>query len=159
MPDAVLTAAALLAVLGAGTVGGVFFAFSAFVMAALARLAPAAGIAAMQAINVTVLGPAFLGVFFGTAALALVLAAAALLAWPAPGAGWRLAGALLYLAGGVGVTVAGNVPRNRGLARLDPADGTAAPAWRGYVAGWTRWNHVRTAACIAAAAAFALSLR
>jgi len=44
-----------LAAIGSGVVGGVFFAFSNFVMAALAHLAPAEGIHAMQAINVTVL--------------------------------------------------------------------------------------------------------
>jgi uncharacterized membrane protein len=33
-------------------VGGIFFAFSAFVMKALDRLPPAQGIAAMQSINV-----------------------------------------------------------------------------------------------------------
>ena len=45
----------LLAALGSGLIGGVFFAFSAFVMKALARLRPDQGIAAMQSINVTVL--------------------------------------------------------------------------------------------------------
>ena len=43
----------LFAVLGCGLVAGVFFAFSAFVMSALARLQPAQGIAAMQSINIT----------------------------------------------------------------------------------------------------------
>ena len=37
--------------LGCGLIAGVFFAFSAFVMKALALLPPAQGIAAMQSIN------------------------------------------------------------------------------------------------------------
>lgn len=41
----------LLAALGCGLIAGVFFAFSTFVMSALARLQPAQGIAAMQSIN------------------------------------------------------------------------------------------------------------
>ena len=57
-----LTALALLACVGAGTVGGVFFAFSTFVMKALAQLPARQGIAAMQRINVVVLNPLFLGV-------------------------------------------------------------------------------------------------
>ena len=57
----------LIAALGSGLIAGVFFAFSTFVMKALARLAPAEGIAAMQSINVVVLNPWFLGAFFGTA--------------------------------------------------------------------------------------------
>ncbi len=56
----------ILCALGSGTIGGVFFAFSNFVMPALARIAPAEGIHAMQAINVTVLNRLFLGTFMGT---------------------------------------------------------------------------------------------
>jgi uncharacterized membrane protein len=48
-----LTALTFVAALGAALNGGVFFAFSTFVMSGLARLRPADGIAAMQSINVT----------------------------------------------------------------------------------------------------------
>jgi uncharacterized membrane protein len=58
----------LLAALGSGLMAGVFFAFSAFVMRALAQLAPPHGMAAMQAINVAVLNPLFLGTFIGNGA-------------------------------------------------------------------------------------------
>jgi uncharacterized membrane protein len=47
----------LLVCIGAGIIGGVFFAFSVFVMKALAALPPHQGIGAMQRINVTVLNP------------------------------------------------------------------------------------------------------
>jgi uncharacterized membrane protein len=46
--DGPLYALTLAAALGCGLVGGVFFAFSSFVMAALRRLPPADGIAAMK---------------------------------------------------------------------------------------------------------------
>ncbi|HZD26142.1 MAG TPA: hypothetical protein VE631_07765 [Alphaproteobacteria bacterium] len=74
----------ILAALGSGLNAGLFFAFSAFVMKALAGLPPAGGIAAMQAINVAVLNRVFFAVFFGTAALSLALLAAAALTWPGP---------------------------------------------------------------------------
>ncbi|WP_010496926.1 hypothetical protein [Paenibacillus elgii] len=45
--------------LGSGLIAGLFFAFSTFVMSALARLPAEQGIAAMQSINVTVLNPLF----------------------------------------------------------------------------------------------------
>ena len=61
----------LLAALGSGLVAGIFFAFSAFVMSALGRVAAQCGIAAMQSINVTVLNPLFFTVFFGTAVLSM----------------------------------------------------------------------------------------
>ena len=73
-----------LAALGSGLMAGFFFAFSATVMWALERQPPAAGISAMQAINVVVLNPLFLGTFFGTAILSLVLDIVALMDWSAP---------------------------------------------------------------------------
>ena len=47
------------AAIGSGLVAGIFFAFSSFVMAALGRLPSDHGIAAMNAINVTVINPMF----------------------------------------------------------------------------------------------------
>lgn len=149
---------ALAAAVGSGLVGGVFFAFSTFVMRALARLPVPQGIAAMQAINVVVINPMFLGAFFGTAALALVLAAVALLRWERPAAFWLLAGGALYLAGSFLVTVFCNVPRNKALAALAPDSPEGAAFWRGYVRAWTAWNHVRAAASLAACVAFAVAL-
>jgi uncharacterized membrane protein len=61
-----LFALKLFSALGCGLIAGVFFAFSVFVMSALARLQPAQGIVAMQSINIRVLNPLFLGVFMGT---------------------------------------------------------------------------------------------
>lgn len=51
-----------------------------------------------------------------------------------------------------------NVPRNESLASIAPADPDGAGRWTGYVASWTAWNHVRTAAALAAAASFSLAL-
>lgn len=67
MKETLLFALRLVSALGSGLIAGVFFAFSTFVMTALARRPPAEGMAAMQAINVAVLNPLFLGVFVGTA--------------------------------------------------------------------------------------------
>ena len=46
----------------------------------------------------------------------------------------------------------GNVPLNDKLAAADPDDAGAESLWSLYLARWTRWNHVRTAASLAAAA-------
>jgi uncharacterized membrane protein len=149
----------LFAALGCGVVGGIFFAFSTFVMKALARLPATQGIAAMQAINVAVLNPVFLAVFLGTAIGCGVLAGASLFAWGEPGALDRLIGSALYLGGTVGVTRACNIPRNDALAAVGPASAEGARVWADYVVTWTRWNHVRTVAGLAAAAALTLALR
>jgi uncharacterized membrane protein len=56
-----------IALLGSALVGGVFFAFSSFVMKALARIGSADGISAMQSIDVVVINRSFLGPFMGSA--------------------------------------------------------------------------------------------
>jgi uncharacterized membrane protein len=52
-----------------------------------------------------------------------------------------------------------NVPRNNALAAVAPESAEGAGLWARYVAGWTAWNHVRTGACLAAAAALTMALR
>src|SRR2546423_4684273 len=89
----------LLSALGCGLIAGVFFAFSAFVMKALARTPSAQGITAMQSINVAVINPLFLAAFLGTAVGCAALIVSSVLAWPKPGGTYMLAGSLLYLVG------------------------------------------------------------
>ena len=158
MIGGLLVSLTCLAALGSGLIAGVFFAFSAFVMTALGRLPPDQGIAAMQSINVAVINPWFFAAFFGTAAACVVLAIAALLRWSEPGAMLLLAGSLLYLVGTIFVTMRLNVPLNDALAAVQPASVEAAGLWTRYLAEWTRWNHVRTVASLAAAASFILAL-
>lgn len=156
--DELLFTLTLVAALGCGLVAGIFFAFSNFVMKALARIHAGSGIAAMQSINVVVLNPLFLGLFFGTAAVCLLLAIYSLLRWQSPGTAWLLTGSALYIIGTFIVTIAFNVPRNEALARVDASQPEATRVWRNYVAVWTRWNHVRTIAALAAAAFFTIAL-
>jgi uncharacterized membrane protein len=144
--------------LGSGLVAGIFFAFSTFIMRALARLPPVQGIAAMQAINVDVLNRWFFAVFFGTALCCLVLAVSSFFRWHKPDAIYLLAGSLLYLVGTILVTILFNVPLNDGLAAVDPTSDGTGRVWTTYVRNWTAWNHVRTAAALAAAASFSVAL-
>jgi uncharacterized membrane protein len=153
-----LFALTLTAALGCGLVAGVFFAFSTFVMKALSRLPPGEGIAAMQSINVAVLNPWFMGAFLGTAAACLMALVSSLLRWPEPGAVCLLVGSTLYLVGSLMVTALFNVPRNNSLASIPPTDPDVASRWADYLVVWTAWNHVRTAASLAAAASFAVAL-
>lgn len=51
-----------------------------------------------------------------------------------------------------------NVPRNDALAAIDPASAGSARIWASYVTSWTAWNHVRTAAALAAAASLTIAL-
>jgi uncharacterized membrane protein len=158
MIDGLLVVVTFLAALGSGLIAGVFFTFSTFVMTALGRLPPDHGIAAMQSINVAVINPWFFAAFFGTAALCVVLAIAALFRWSEPGAILLLAGSLLYLVGTILVTLRLNVPLNNALAAAQPEGAEGAGLWTRYLAEWTAWNHLRTAASLAAAAAFTFAL-
>lgn len=153
-----LTAFALLACIGAGTVGGVFFAFSTFVMKALAQLPASQGIAAMQRINVVVLNPWFLGAFMGTAVLAAGCVAVSFLPWTPLRSPLLLAAGLLYIVGTLFVTIAFNAPRNERLARLSNESSEGSAYWPVYVREWSRWNHVRTAASVASAVCSAAAL-
>lgn len=147
----------LLAALGSGLVAGVFFAFSSFVMAALGRVAPAQGMAAMQAINVTVINPLFMSVFLGTGVLSVLIMLWALGHGGEPAGSAALAGALCTLVLSIGVTMVFNVPLNNALASADPASAAGTALWADYLTRWTWWNHVRGFASLAALAAFILA--
>lgn len=112
LPSVLLTVTAT----GAGLTGGVFMAFSTFVMTALRRLPAPEGIGAMQQINRAAPQPLFMLVLLGTAALGTVIAVLT-----ATGAGRvsleALIGGLLSLTTAV-ITVALHVPRNNTLARV-----------------------------------------
>lgn len=140
---------ALATALACALVGGVLYAFSAFVMRGLADLPPLGGLAAMQSINRAALHPAVLSPLLLTAAACLGVGVAGARA----GEPWTVTGAALYLVGTVVVTGAANVPRNEALARVDATAPDAADRWRAYLRGWVAWNHVRTTASLAASAA------
>lgn len=159
MRDSSMFAMTLFAALGSGLMAGVFFAFSTFVMQALVRLPSPHGIAAMQSINIAVLNPWFLGVFFGTAVLCAAEVIFAVMHWHTPGVAYLLCGSIFYLAGVILVTMLRNLPMNNALAILDPVGADSDRRWANYVASWTTWNHVRTAAALGAAALLAVALR
>jgi uncharacterized membrane protein len=148
-----MTIIAFIGCLGAGLVAGVFFAFSSFVMAALERVPPAEGMAAMQQINITVINPVFMAVFLGMGLLSAV-------------ALWRngfdlrsplFAAAAIYLVGVLGVTFAFNVPMNDALASAQAASPEGQALWTDYLSRWTTWNHVRGLAALVASALFLAS--
>ena len=148
----------IIAAIGSGLVAGVFFAFSNFVMAALARLPVPQGIAAMNSINITVITPTFMTALFGTGLICLVLVAAAFMGWAQSGSYWLLAGAVIYVIGNPIVTMVFNVPLNDALAAVDPASSNGAAVWANHLSQWVMWNHVRTITAIVAMACFIFAL-
>jgi uncharacterized membrane protein len=157
MTTRLLTALLIIASVGAGLMGGLFFVFSNTIINAFDRLPGGGGVPAMQRINDVILNPVFFLVFFGTAVLCLVLLVFYVSHLDRPGAWLACAAALLYLLGSIGVTMVCNVPLNNKLAAI-PATATDLLAqWQAYRVPWTQWNHVRTIACTLAAAAFAIT--
>jgi uncharacterized membrane protein len=149
----------LFSALGCGLNAGVFFAFSTFVMNALAQQPTASGIATMQSINIIAINPWFMTVFFGTGATCLFLIISSLLKWHQPCASsYLLIGSLLYLVGTVLVTAALNVPLNNALAIVKPESAEGTNLWAKYLTNWTFWNHVRTIAALAAAILLTIGL-
>jgi uncharacterized membrane protein len=139
-------------IVGCGVIGGLFFAFSTFIMTALGRIGQAHGALAMNSINEVILRSLFMPVFLGTTLASLLLAIVALLQWGQPGSVAMLAGGLLYVIGMFVCTVVLNVPLNNALMR-EPAG-----VWARYLKEWTLWNHVRTAASIGAVILFLIAL-
>ena len=154
----VLYIATVLTALGCGLIAGAFFAFSSFVIPALKRLPAAQGIAAMQSINILAVTPVFMTALFGTGAACLGLVGWAAISWGGLAAALMVAGGVLYLVGTIGVTIVCNVPLNNQLAKLYPQGAEAAGRWDDFLTKWAAWNHLRTIAALAAAAALTLAL-
>ena len=128
-------------------------------MQALARLPPAQGIAAMQSINVAAITPVFMGALFGTRRSVRRSGGRRAVDVGRTRCHLGAVGGLLYLVGAIAVTMAFNAPRNNALAAVVPESAEGVGLWARYVTEWAAWNHVRTGACLAAAAALTLALR
>ncbi len=147
----ILLPLAFLALLATGAIFGFFFAWVCSTMWGLDSADPRVAIAAMQAMNASVRNPVFALAFFGTP---VFLAAAVSVAWIVQARRSALyigLACVLYLAGGLALTMLANVPLNEALASVKiPEDTTAADAiWSNYSAEWQLWNIARTAVCAA----------
>ncbi|MEM6384843.1 MAG: anthrone oxygenase family protein [Pseudomonadota bacterium] len=141
------------AIIAYALVGGVFLAFSDFIMRSLAHTGGIGGVDAMQVINREVFRWVFMTLFIGMAPVSLAIAAyGGFFVGNGPGTMFVLAG-LIYFIGCFGVTVFCNVPMNEALARMEASSATAQDYWTGtYLPRWTFWNTVRTFASALAAA-------
>ena len=136
------------AILAYALVGGVFLAFSDFIMRSLSLTGGVGGVEAMQVINREVFRWVFMALFLGMAAVSLIISGYAAVWLSGPAGTLILLSGFVYLFGCFGVTVAFNVPMNEALAGMDLAADTTHSYWTGtYLPRWTFWNSVRTIAC------------
>lgn len=132
--------------------GGVFFAFSTFILPAARRMPALEAVHAFQAINRAVPRSLYLPVFLLSGLGGAVTAVAALLG---QASGWLVAGGAVAFVALI-VSFAVNIPRNSALDTVTDADAVAG--WRSYAGPWAVANHLRTLLCFAAVALLAAGL-
>ncbi|GAA1457344.1 DUF1772 domain-containing protein [Williamsia maris] len=140
----------VLGVTSTGLIAGLFCAFAYAVMPGLHRADARTLVTAMQKINVAIVNPVFLLLFFGGL---VVTGTAAWLCRHHAIAPWVITAAVLYLVGLI-VTVAFNIPLNDRLAAATDPDAARAA----FENSWVRWNLVRAALHTAAFTALATGL-
>ena len=142
-------------IIACAVVGGVFLAFSDFVMRSLDRVDTAAGIEVMQVINREVFRTVFMVLLLGMSVLSVVLVGHAYFYLDGPASALILAGGVIYLAGVFAVTAAFNVPMNNALDAMDHSVVESASYWKTvYFPDWTMWNWVRAVASMASAVCY-----
>jgi len=146
------------AAIGSGLISGIFFAFSTFIMTALARIPPEQGIAAMNSINVTIVRSPFMFLFIPVAILCFAIAIMAFMDWRGSASISMIGGAATYIVASFTSTIVFNVPLNDALAKVSGSGSETIALWNRYVTDWTWWNHVRTVASLASAIAFVRAL-
>ena len=151
----------MVAVVLTGAIFGFFYAWVCSTMWGLDDADPRVAIDAMQAMNASVRNAVFFPAFFLTP---VVLGAAAVLLHRTErteAGRWFVAAALVYLLGGLVLTMVVNVPMNEDLALVSGplTDADAADIWADYSGPWQRWNAVRTVASGMALALAANGLR
>ena len=143
--------------LWSAVIGGVFSAFSEFVMSGLLRTEPAGGIEAMQHINRTVIKTQFVAGILLIAPLSILFAFYSWRTFDGIALLAILTAPIVYVPTVFLMTVFGNVPMNNKLERLDHASSEAVTYWRRYGRIWTRLNHVRTIGSVATAVLYLIA--
>jgi len=135
--------------LSAAAIFGFFYAWVCSTMWGLDTVSSRVAIEAMQAMNASVRNAVFGPVFFGTGPILLLTA---LLAWMSAGRSAAIVFALagvIYIAGGMMLTMMMHVPMNETLATVDLNMGSEQldQIWSQYSPDWQFWNQVRAAFC------------
>lgn len=131
-------------------IAGLFYSWSCSVVPGLTRLPDKEYLMAFQSMNRAILNPVFFFSFLGTAVL-LPLSVILQYNSAAPTRFWLLAVAAgVYLIGGLGLTIAGNVPLNEALDAFNIAaasEESMAAQRKAIEQKWNTLNIIRTFAC------------
>ena len=135
------------AIISFGFIGGVYFAFSFFVMQSLNKVSHIEAIHTMNSINTVILKSPFMFLFFFSSFVAFLIFLENLILYKLiSNEGFA---SLIFLLGMFLCTATKNVPLNNKLADFDLNDSTSNPEieWNDYYKNWIKWNHIRTASC------------
>mgnify|MGYP001803702899 CR=1 FL=1 len=130
--------------LWSAVVGGVFSAFSEFIMSALRKTEASGAIEAMQHINRDVIGTQFVAGILSIAVFSLLFAFYSLAVFDGLPLVILILAPLVYLPSVFLMTMFGNVPMNNALDRLSHDSLDARIYWEKYTRLWTRFNHARS---------------
>ena len=133
-----------MAVISFGFLGGVYFAFSFFVMQSFNKIGHIEAIKAMNSINLVILKSPFMILFFFSSFIALALFLKSIFAYEILSS--RGFASLVFLIGMFLCTAVKNVPLNDKLASFNDSLSPEIE-WNYYYKNWIMWNHVRTASC------------
>ncbi|MFK7842819.1 MAG: DUF1772 domain-containing protein [Sphingorhabdus sp.] len=143
--------------LWSAVIGGVFSAFSEFVMSGLLKTAPAGGIEAMQHINRYVIKTQFVAGILSIAIFSVLFTIYSLMVFDGAALVTLILAPLVYLPTVFLMTMFGNVPMNNKLASLDHTASEAEAYWKKYGRDWTRLNHVRSIGSILTAGLYVIA--
>jgi len=136
-----------IAIISFGFIGGVYFAFSFFIIQSLKKTGDLEAIRTMNEINLVILKSPFILLFFFSSLIAFILFLKNLILYKLISKeGFS---SLIFLVGMFLCTAVKNVPLNKKLADFDFTDTSCRPGieWNDYYKNWIKWNHIRTVSC------------
>ncbi len=143
--------------LWSAVIGGVFSAFSEFIMSGLRRTAPAGGVEAMQHINRKVIKTQFVAGILSIAVFSVLFGIYSLTVFDGAARVTLILAPTVYVPTVFLMTMFGNVPMNNKLERLDHKSAEAHAYWVVYGRDWTRLNHVRSIGSILTAGLYVIA--
>ena len=138
-------------------VGGVFSAFSEFVMSALRKTETSGAIEAMQHINRDVIRTQFVAGILSIAVFSTLVTLYSFAAFEGAALVTLVLAAAVYLPSVFLMTVLGNVPMNNRLESLDHTSAEAHAYWLEYGEKWTRLNHFRSLGSVVTAGLYLIA--
>jgi len=136
-----------IAIICFGFIGGVYFAFSFFVMHSLKKINHQEAIRIMNSINSVILKSPFMLLFFFSSFIAVTLLLKNLILFEIIYN--QFLSSIIFLGGMFLCTAVKNVPLNKKLANFNFNDTSNDPEieWDYYYKNWIKWNHICTASC------------